>query len=339
MARSQVTIRDVANLAGVSHQTVSRVINNSKRVSLETRRRVEKAIKELDYRPNAIARSMAKGYTHTLGCISPNLTDYIFSSMIESAQIEARCHNFFLLTGCASSADDVPPLLDEMLKRRVDGLLILNPRDDDRYLHLLPLIEHGMPVVYLKNSPKQEAVSAVCADDENGGYQATQYLLELGHTQIAIITGRENEECTQDRLKGYCKALSEAGIKVDEKLIVKGNWFADSGEKAIRQLLASKIPFSAVFAQNDRMAVGCIRALRDAGLRVPQDVSVVGYDDIPLASFFDPPLTTIRQPMDEFGRQGAQLLIDAVKDKDYVPKQVRLNTQIIKRYSCATLKT
>ena len=339
MARSQVTIRNVANLAGVSHQTVSRVINNSERVSPSTRQRVENAIKELDYRPNAIARSMAKGYTHTLGCISPNLTNYIFSSMIECAQIEARNQNFFLLTGCASSADDVPPLLDEMLNRRVDGLLVLNPRDDTRYLHLLPLIEEGMPVVYLKNSPKEELVSSVCADDEGGGYQATQYLLELGHTNIAIITGPENEECTQDRLKGYRQALSEADINEEKTLIIKGDWSADSGEKAIQQLLTSKTPFTAVFAQNDRMAVGSIRALRDAGLRVPQDVSVIGYDDIPLASFFDPPLTTIRQPMDEFGRHGAQLLIEAIKNKKYIPKQVRLNTQIVKRNSCAPLKS
>ena len=338
MARTQITIRDVATSAGVSHQTVSRVINKSERVTPSTRKRVENAIKKLGYRPNAIARSMAKGYTHTLGCISPNLTNYIFSSMIESAQIEARRQGFFMLTGCASSADEVPPLLDEMLNRRVDGLLVLNPRDDERYLHLLPLIESGMPVVYLKNSPKEEIVSSVCANDQNGAYQAIQYLLELGHTRIATITGPENEECTLDRLKGYWQALSEASIKQEKELIVKGNWLAESGGQATLQLLATNIPFSAIFAQNDRMAIGVIRALRDSGLRVPQDVSVIGYDDIPLVSYFDPLLTTIHQPMDEFGRHGAQLLIEAVRNLKYIPKQVRLNTQIIKRNSCAPLQ-
>ena len=335
MAHPQVTIRDVAALAGVSHQTVSRVINNSEGVTPNTRKRVENAIKELRYRPNAIARSMAKGHTHTLGCISPNLTNYIFSSMIESAQAEARRQGFFILTGSAPSVDEVQPLLDEMLNRRVDGLLVLNPRDDNRYRHLLPLIQGGMPVVYLKNSPNGELVSSVCCDDQNGGLQATRYLQELGHTAIATITGPENEECTQDRLVGYRQILLEAGINPDAALVTQGDWTAESGGQAIRQLLKSEIPFSSVFAQNDRMAVGAIHALREAGLRVPQDISVIGYDDIPLASFFDPPLTTIRQPMNEFGRHGAQLLIEAVQNPKYFQKQVRLDTQIIKRDSCA----
>ena len=335
LARSQVTIRDVAALAGVSHQTVSRVINDSERVRPETRSRVEAAIEELGYHPNAIARSMARGHTHTIGCISPNLSNYIFASMIESAQAEARRQGFFILTGSAPSVDEVQPLLDEMLNRRVDGLLILNPRDDNRYRYLLPLIQRGMPVVYLKNSPKGELVSSVCCDDQNGSYQATRYLLELGHTSIATIIGPENEECTQDRVEGYRQALLEAGTNPEEVLITKGDWTAESGGQAIRQLLASEIPFSSVFAQNDQMAVGAIRALRDAGLRVPQDISVIGYDDIPLASYFDPPLTTIRQPMDEFGLHGAQLLIEAVKNPKYIPKQVRLNAQLIKRNSCA----
>ncbi|MEN8172467.1 MAG: LacI family DNA-binding transcriptional regulator [Chloroflexota bacterium] len=335
MARHQVTIRDVAALAGVSHQTVSRVINNRDGVTLNTRMQVETAIKELGYRPNAIARSMAKGHTHTLGCISPNLTNYIFSSMIESAQAEARRQGFFILTGSAPTADDVPPLLDEMLNRRVDGLLVLNPHDDDRYRHLLPLIQGGLPVVYLKNSPKGERVSSVCFDDQNGSYQAARYLMELGHTAIATITGPENEECSQDRLDGYRQLLLEKGINLDPALIVKGDWSAESGGKAVQKLLSSEIPFSSVFAHNDQMAVGAIRALRNVGMHVPGDISVIGYDDIPLASYFDPPLTTIRQPMNKFGRHGAQLLIDAVQNPEHELKQVRLDAQIIKRDSCA----
>lgn len=335
MVRSQITIRDVAAKAGVSHQTVSRVINNSEEVTSGTRIRVEDAIKELGYRPNVIARSMAKGHTHTLGCITPNLTNYIFSSMIESAQAEARRQGFFILTGSAPTENEVQPLLDEMLNRRVDGLLILNPRDDNRYQHLLPLIQGGMPVVYLKNSPKGELVSSVCSDDHGGSYQATQYLIELGHTSIATITGPKNEECTQDRFEGYRQKLLESGLNLEEDLIAMGDWTAASGGQAIRQFLASEVPYTAVFAQNDQMAVGAIRALRDAGLRVPQDISIIGYDDIPLASYIDPPLTTVHQPMDDFGRHGAQLLIDAVQNPEHEPKHVRLDTQIIKRKSCA----
>ena len=337
MPRSQITIRDVADKAGVSHQTVSRVINNSKRVSPATRLKVENAIKELDYRPSAIARSMARGHTYTLGCISPNLTNYIFARMIESAQTEARRQGFFILTGSAPSVDEVEPLLDEMLNRRVDGFLVLNPRDDERYRYLLPLIKKGMPVVYLKNTPKDEDVSSVSLDDKKGGYLATQYLLELGHTSIAMITGLKNEECSLDRFDGYHQAFNESGITPNEKLCKEGDWSAESSGKITQNLLASGEPFTALFAQNDRMAVGAIRAIRDAGLRVPEDISVIGYDDIPLTSYFDPSLTTIHQPIDDFGRHGAQLLISAVKNKDLKRKQVRLDAQLIKRDSCAPL--
>jgi LacI family transcriptional regulator len=217
------------------------------------------------------------------------VTDYIFASMIESAQVEARRQGFFILTGSAPSVEQVQPLLDEMLNRRVDGLLVLNPRDDDRYRHLLPLAQKGIPVVYLKNSPLEEPVSSVCCDDQRGGYQATKYLLELGHTSIATIMGPENEECTMDRLEGYRQALLEADIEPEEILIAKGDWTAKSGSQATQRLLVSGKSFSAIFAQNDRMAMGAIRALREAGMRVPQDISVIGYDDIPLASYFDPP--------------------------------------------------
>lgn len=335
MARSRVTIKDVAVRADVSHQTVSRVINNKEHVNPHTRSRVEKVIKELGYRPSAIARSMVKGHTFTLGCISPNLTDYIFANMIESAQAEARRQGFFILTGSAPTIDDVRPLLDEMLNRRVDGLLVLNPRDDERYHYLLPLVQEGLPIVYLKNSPIDEAVSSVVCDDNNGGYQAVNYLVKLGHTSIATILGLENEECTLDRLAGYRQALQEAGITPDKKLIAVGDWTARSGEQAVRQLLKTKRTFSAIFAQNDRMAVGAIRALQEAGLRVPQNISVIGYDNIPLVSYFTPPLTTIQQPMSEFGRHGARLLIRAVQIPQSKPKQMRLNARLIERSSCA----
>jgi LacI family transcriptional regulator len=335
MPRSRVTIRDVAAHVGVSHQTVSRVINNSERVSPATRARVEAAIEELGYRPDVIARSMAKGLTYTLGCISPNLTDYIFARMIECAQAEARRRGFFVLTGSAPTAVAAQPLLDEMLNRRVDGLLVLNPRDDERYTYLLPLAEKGVPIVYLKNTPVDEAVSSVSCDDEQGGYEATRYLLALGHTAIATILGPENEECTIDRWEGYHRALAEAGVEPVGSLVGKGDWSIKSGGKAMQAMLDSAEPFSGVFVQNDRMAMGAIRALREAGRRVPQDVSIVGYDDIPFAPYIDPPLTTIQQPIDSFGHHGARLLIDTIRNRNHKPKHIRLNAQLIERQSCA----
>lgn len=334
MINKRVTITDVAQEAGVSKQTVSRVINERPDVASQTRTRILEVINQLGYRPDPIARSM-KGNTHTLGFITPNLSDYNFSSIVQAAQAEARSNGFFVLAGSAQFEKDVLPLLNEIMNRRVDGLLVINPRDDNRYRYLLPLIEQNVPIVYLKNSPVDEPVSAVCLDDVTGGYIATQHLLSLGHSTIVTVLGLQNEECTQDRLTGFRKAHAEAGVVPNPALLVRGDWSAASGNLAIKSLLEQHIDFSAVFAQNDRMAVGAIRALREAGLKVPQDVSVIGYDDIPLSSFFDPPMTTIRQPMEQFGRIGAQLLIKAVNNPQHKPQVIRLNPELIVRETCA----
>ncbi len=329
----RVTIIDVAEEAGVSKQTVSRVINDRPDVADDTRGRIKAVIKRLGYRPDPIARSM-RGSTHTLGCITPNLSDYNFSSIVQAAQAEARNNGFFLLTGSAQSEVDVLPLLNEIVNRRVDGLLVINPRDDNRYLHFLPLLKQGIPIVYIKNTPIDEVVSAVSLDDQTGGYLATRYLIRLGHTKIAAIQGLLNEECTKDRMAGYQMAYREAGLQISSDLLVSGDWSAPSGNRAIKDLLAQGNVFSAVFAQNDRMAVGAIQALREAGLSVPQDISVIGYDDIPLSSFFDPPMTTIRQPIEAFGRIGAQILIEALNNPAFEARIERLVPELIIRKTC-----
>jgi DNA-binding LacI/PurR family transcriptional regulator len=338
MRHKRVTIEDVAALAGVSRQTVSRVLNDRDYVADETRACVLAAIEELDYRPNAVARSMVAGRTCTLGCISPNLTDYTFARIIESAQAEARRQGYFILTGSAPTEPDVEPLLEEMLRRRVDGLLILNPRADDRYRYFLPLIEKGTAVVYLGNSPHDEPVSSVRCDDRQGGYRATRYLIDLGHTAIATFSGPINEECTLDRLEGYRQALSQAGLDFDPALTVSGDWSATSGYQAARRLLEAGDAFSAIFAQNDRMAMGTIRALREAGHRVPVDVSVIGFDDIPMASYFDPPLTTLHQLLEELGRQAARLLIETIHNPHRPPDQMLIQARLVERASCAPIR-
>jgi LacI family transcriptional regulator len=248
MARDKhITIADVAQKAGVSKQTVSRVINDKPDVAPHTRERIKAIIKSMGYSPDPIARSM-KGSTHTLGCITPNLSDYIFSSIVQAAQTEARNTGFLIFTGSASSEIDVLPLLSEMMGRRVDGFLVINPHNDHRYRHFLPLIEAKVPIVYIKNSPKDEPVSAVCLDDFCGGLIATQYLVSLGHTSIVTILGPENEECTRDRLAGYQKALSDAALHFDQRLILQGDWTAESGKSAVKKLLDYHVNFTAIFA-------------------------------------------------------------------------------------------
>ncbi len=339
LEKSRVTLHDVAELAGVSHQTVSRVINNNERVRPETREKVEAAILELGYRPNAIARSMVQGNTHTLGCISPNLTDPVFARIIESAQAEARRLGFFILIGSASTVEEVKPLLDELLNRRVDGLIVLNARDDERYKLLVPLAEAGSPIVYVKNSPVEEPVSSVRCDDIKGGYLATKHLLDLGHKKIAIILGPENEQCTSERLEGYQKALAEAGLTISDNLIVKGNWSSQSGSGAVEELLSRSENFSAIFALNDRMAAGAIRSIRKAGYHIPEDYSVIGYDNGPLASLIDPPLTTIQQPLEHFGEQAANILIKSIQETNHKPIDICITPELIRRNSSSLYKS
>jgi DNA-binding LacI/PurR family transcriptional regulator len=332
--RSRPTIKDVAALAGVSRQTVSRVINQKGEVSDATRDRVRAAIEELGYRPNAAARSIVVGRTCTLGCISPSLTDYTFANIIDSAQAEARRLGYFVLTGSAPTAGDVEPLLEEMLSRRVDGLMVLNPRADERYRYFLPLIERGHAVLYLNSTPQGEPVSSIHCDDRLGGYEATRYLVELGHRTIATILGPSNEEASADRMAGYHQALAEAGLVCEPECAARGDWSATSGYRAARQLLVAAPSFSAIFAQNDQKAIGAIRAMREAKKRVPGDISIIGFDDIPLASYFDPPLTTLRQPMRETGERAVQLLVQTIQNPERAPDQIVIPASLRVRASC-----
>ncbi len=327
---SRVTIRDVAALAGVSHQTVSRVINGIERVNPETRQRVEAAIAQLDYRPNAIARSMAQGHTSTLACIAPNLTDFTFASIIEGAETEARRQGYFMITASASEPQTFATLVEQLVgSRRTDGLLVINPYIDDRYTFL----PGNVPTVLVGSQSRDQVSSSVILDDRGAGQMATQHLLDLGHRVIAHLTGPMVEDCAQERLAGYQAALQAAGIAFDPALVLEGDWSATAGYRALQRLAEGKVQFTAMFAQNDRMAVGATRALREAGLHVPDDISVIGFDDMPLASYFDPPLTTIGHDVFCTGCEAVNLLIRALEQPGLPPQQVRLPAELVIRHS------
>lgn len=330
MNPNRPTIRDVARQAGVSHQTVSRVINGSEDVLPETRAIVEAAIEELGYRPSAIARSMARGSTHTLAIISPNLTDYTFASVIEGAEVEARQHNYFVLSSSASDLQAFQGLVDELVgHRRVDGLIVINPYADDRYQH----IPKNFPVVFVGARSHDENVCSISLDDEKVAYEATQHLISLGHKRIGLVTGPMEEDCSQDRCKGFRRALNEAGIAYDESLVFEGDWSASSGSDALADFVKKGNLPTAVFAQNDRMAMGVMRAARDANLNVPDQLSVIGVDDMPLSSYFDPPLTTMQQDMPLIGREAIRKLMDIIRNKTVQQTVLKLPAQLVVRQS------
>ena len=330
MPRSRVTIRDVAAHAGVSHQTVSRVINKTKGVNPDTRAKVDTAITELGYSPNAVARSMARGRTCMMGCISPNLTDFTFASIIEGAESEARKQDYFLVSSSAADEDNFSKLIEEMVgSRRVEGLMVINPYADARH----KLLPKDFPIVYVGAHPREEKVSSISLDDIKAAQIATKHLIDIGHLRIAMVTGPLVEDCTQDRCTGYQYALESAGITYDPDLVIQGDWSATSGYDAAMILVNTKNKPTAIFAQNDRMAIGVLRATRELGWSVPEELAVIGIDDMPLSSYFDPPLTTMQQDILDIGQKAARMLIQAVENPQSPIQHQFVQAKLITRES------
>lgn len=333
--KKRLTIAEVAREAGVSSQTVSRVINNRPDVAPETRQRVQQVINRLGYQPSAIARSLASRRTRTLGLITADFSDYFFTQVIAGSEAEARRQGYFFMLGSTErNLQDEPEYIRLLTEHRVQGILFARPSTEPDNRHLLSLLHDGVPVVTTAYHVPGADLTVVDVDNVDGAWQATRYLLECGRHQVAMITGPTSWKSVAERAQGYALALEAAEATLDPGLITEGDWSYESGHRAMQKLLARGRSFSALFAQNDQMAIGAIRALREAGRRVPQDVAVVGYDDIPVAEYCDPPLTTIRQPMQEVGRVATRLLIQAIEEP--VPPQgaVLLKGELIRRCSC-----
>lgn len=329
------TIRDVAAHAGVSHQTVSRVINGRDNVTDETRERVLAAIKELQYVPSPLARGLMGSRTHSIGMVTADVTDYFFAQAIAGAELETRTRGYYLMIASVEgeTEDDELAYLRLMLERRVEGLIVARPQLPLSAEQLPPSVER-VPLVSVGSS-ELPGFMAVDVDNRGGGFEATSLLVRRGHRAIATITGPEWPSA-RARLVGYRDALREAGIPYDETLVeAASDWGLESGQEALSRLLTRGASFTAVFAHSDLLALGAIRELRSRGLAVPDDVSVVGYDDIPVASFVEPPLTTVRQPMREVGALAAKLLLDRIAGDGGAPVggRIHLPTTLVERGS------
>ncbi len=309
---NRATIRDVARKAKVSHQTVSRVINEHNSVTPETRERVARAIRELEYVPSQVARSLSSNRTHTLGMVTTDVSDHFFAEAVAGADAEARKHGFFLIIGSIEpgAEDDERTYLRLLLERRVEGLIIAVPRlrlaDDD----LLAGAATRLPIVVVASDIELPGADHVDIDNRHGGLEATNHLLAQGHRRIATITGPLDWPSARARLDGYRDALRGNATAEGQVVEPSLDWGLESGRRAAERLLAVTPRPTAIFAQSDLLALGAIAALRAHGLRVPDDVSIIGFDDIPVAEVFDPPLTTLRQPMREVGELAARLVAD-----------------------------
>jgi LacI family transcriptional regulator len=333
----RVTIRDVAAAAGVSYQTVSRVLNDKPDVAEETRCRVLQVIDELGYQPSAVARSLVSKRTHTLGLITADFSDYFFTQVIIGAEIEARRSGYFFILGSTErNPADEPEYFRLLTERQVDGILFARPSTEEDGQHLVSLIRQGVPLVTTAYYVPGEKLMVVDVDNVDGGFQATNCLIQGGHRCIGMIMGPAGWKSVDDRARGCRLALEEAGIAFNPSFLERADWSLQGGYEATKRLLSRAPELTALFAHNDWLAIGAMKAMREAGRRLPEDMAVVGYDDLPVAAYMDPPLTTMRQPMQEVGQLAAKLLIQSIENSDIERKEVLLKAALIRRRSCGS---
>jgi len=326
------TIKDVAQHAQVSVATVSHVINDTRFVAEATRVRVQQAIEALRYVPSALARSLKSNRTHTVGMMIPNSSNPYFAEIIRGIEDTFYEAGFNVIL-CNSDDDPIKQgnYVRLLTEKQVDGLIVMSSGSDVELLDTLRAAR--MPQVVVDREIDDLAADLVEVNHEAGGFLATQHLLKLGHRRIGCIAGPLGLSSARERVQGYRRALAEAGVTVDDRLIRGADFTSAGGLAAMTSLLDSARRPTAVFASNDLMAIGAICAAAQRGLRIPQDVSVVGFDDIALAAHSNPPLTSVVQPKHQTGQLAAQLLLERIADPSRALQRTILQPSLLVRQS------
>jgi len=326
------TIEHIAQLAKVSKATVSRVLNNSPKVTEETRERVMKIIKESGYYPSAMARRLTTNKAETIGLIIPSPQDKTFGNpfyteILRGFTHQAKIEGYDLLLFINEHQFNYSKLFHD---RRVDGLLLVGIKRDDK--GIIRLSKNKFPYILTGKVDYKEA-NYVDAENRKGAYQAVSYLARFGHKRIAYIGGSFEFVFNQERFEGYLSALKDHNLEYGKELTMKSISTQESGYEAMRKILKSSSIPTAVFAANDLDAIGAMRAIKEKGLKIPEDIAIIGFDDIQLASYVDPPLTTIKQPIFEMGTTALNLLISIIEGKRIGTQKIELHTQLIIRKS------
>ncbi|MGH7775736.1 MAG: LacI family DNA-binding transcriptional regulator [Candidatus Dormibacterales bacterium] len=328
-----ITLKELAARAGVHPSTVSRIANNDPRlrVSPATRARVEALLRETEYLPDAVARSLRMRQTFVLAMIIPDITNPLFANIFRGIEDVANQRGYGVILGnTAGSRERELAHLRGLQARRVDGIMLASVYLRDPSVRWLR--KHRVRHV-LVNRYSDERDPFVGADDVAGGLVATRHLIELGHRRIAHLSGTAQVSTAVLRRQGYEAALAEAGIAPDPDLVVESGYLEETGREAMDRLLSLARPPTAVFAVNDMAAIGAHGLAKERGLRIPEDVAIVGYNDVPLASRLSPPLTTLRVPVREFGRLSAAMLIEEIEGGREVRRRVVMEPQLVVRGS------
>ena len=335
---SKITIVDVAAKAGVSFGTVSRVINNDVHVKEETRERVLQAMRQLNFVANRQARSLAGGRSNSIGVLVPDLGTGYIGEIIRGIDAELSLTNLdLILYTTHRTASKESMYIANLATGMVDGLLLVLPRSPVDFIG--NLLQRKFPFVLIDHQGTGRDCPAVGATNWQGAYNATEYLIKLGHNRIGFITGSMDLGCSVDRLVGYKSALRTNHISEKPELIFEGNFFQPDGFAGASVLLDLPEPPTAIFASNDVMAMGAMDAVRTRGLRIPDDISILGFDDIPQAALVRPGLTTVAQPLEKMGRVATQMLLDLLKSPEKGANRIELPTQLVMRESCSSPRT
>lgn len=329
---SIVTMRDVAERAGVSVTTVSHVINNTRNVSPSTRQRVEEAMHKLGYQPNVLARSLRKGETHTIGIILPDSTNPYFAEVVRGVEDSSFFQGYSVIL-CNSDNDLEKERLytNVLLEKQVDGIIMVAAGSSGEIVHYLQ--DRDVPLVLVDRRLANIEADYVLANNLQGGILATNHLIDLGHRAIACIAGPVDVELSRERVAGYHQALETAGINIYERWIVEGDFQYQSGYNAARELFEGEPLPTAIFACNDLMAIGAYRYAHEKDYQIPKQLSIVGFDDVSLAAYTNPPLTTVRQFKHKMGALAARLLLERMNQRDLAPRLEVLDTEFVVRDS------
>jgi DNA-binding LacI/PurR family transcriptional regulator len=305
-----ISIKDIARAAQVSHSTVSRALGDSPLVSATTKARIQLLAREMGYSPDAQARSLVRRHTQTIGVVVTAITDPFIAEIVQAVEDTARDHGYCVILASSNAEPDRELAAVEMLQsKRVDGVIVTSSRVGALYQQHLDRL--GVPVVLVNSHGAQQGsyTFSISVDNRQGARLATEHLIQLGHRRIAYITGAAGHSDDLERLAGYRGALDAAEIAAERALIIQGSGRADGGEWALPELMAlAQLP-TAVFCYNDLTAIGLLLAARRAGLLIPGDLSVVGFDDIPFASYVQPALTTVAQPKSDMGRLAVEMAL------------------------------
>lgn len=332
----RASIKDIARIANVSHSTVSRALRSSDLVNPETAEKIRRIAAENGFRASAVARSLATSRTDTLGVVVTSIADPFVAEVVAGIEEEAIANDYSVfLANCNADPERELKVVQSFESRRVDGIVVTASRVGALYARILEQLQ--IPIVLVNNQHPSHFAHSILIENFQASRRAVTHLIELGHRRIAYIGDRFGYGSDSERFSGYRSALDEAGILFQPELVVHGDGKADGGMLAVEKLLQSGYAPSAIFCYNDMTALGAAKGIRTRGLRIPEDISLAGFDDLPLALYMDPPLTTVRQPKHEMGRMATHVLLKRIAGS-HAEQNIKVSGELIIRQSTASPK-